>query len=86
MARTDGGTILTDGGRSRGDDLLDGFFFEPTVLDELTPDRRLASEGRYGRFFTYLAFETVDEAVKIANSTEYGLIAGIWTNHINNAH
>lgn len=86
VARTDGGTILTGGGRPRVDDLPDGFFFEPTVLDDLTPEHRLAREEIFGPVLTVLAFETVDEAVKIANSTEYGLIAGIWTNDINKAH
>ena len=86
VARTDGGTILTGGGRPRVDDLPDGFFFEPTVLDDLTPEHRLAREEIFGPVLTVLSFETVDEAVKIANSTEYGLIAGIWTNDINKAH
>ena len=86
VARTDGGTILTGGGRPRVDDLPDGFFFEPTVLDDLTPEHRLAREEIFGPVLTVLAFETVDEAVKIANSTVYGLIAGIWTNDINKAH
>ena len=86
LAREDGLRILTGGKRPEADGLSDGFFFEPTVLDGLGPEHRLAKEEIFGPVLTVLAFETVDEAVDIANSTEYGLITGVWTNDVNKAH
>lgn len=86
FAREDGVRILTGGERSKDDALADGFFFRPTVLDGLTPDHRLAKEEVFGPVLSVLTFETVREAVAIANGTEYGLITGVWTSNINKAH
>lgn len=86
LARKDGLRILTGGKRPETDGLPDGFFFEPTVLDGLGPEHRLAREEIFGPVLTVLTFETMDEAIDIANSTEYGLITGVWTNDINKAH
>jgi aldehyde dehydrogenase (NAD+) len=86
VAREDGLQILTGGKRPEADGLSDGFFFEPTVLDGLGPEHQLAREEIFGPVLTVLTFETVDEAISIANSTEYGLITGVWTNDVNKAH
>lgn len=56
------------------------------MLDGLTFDHRLAQEEIFGPVLTVLTFDTVHEAIDIANGTEYGLITGIWTNDINKAH
>lgn len=86
LAEKDGVSILTGGRRPEADGLSDGFFFEPTVLDGLTFDHRLAQEEIFGPVLSVLTFDTVHEAVEAANGTEYGLITGIWTNDINKAH
>ncbi len=86
LAKTNGVDILTGGERPEADGLSDGFFLKPTVLDGLAPDDRLAQEEIFGPVLSVLTFETVQEAVSIANGTEYGLIAGVWTNDVNKAH
>jgi aldehyde dehydrogenase (NAD+) len=86
LAKEDNVRILTGGGKPEPNGLPDGFFFEPTVLDGLNPDHRLAKEEIFGPVLAVLTFETVGEAAAIANSTEYGLITGIWTNDISKAH
>jgi aldehyde dehydrogenase (NAD+) len=86
LAKEDNVRILTGGERPEADGLTEGFFFKPTVLDGLSPDHRLAREEIFGPVLSVLTFETVREAAAIANSTEYGLITGIWTNDINKAH
>ena len=86
LARDDGTEILTGGNKAGSDGLSEGFFFEPTVLDNLSPDHRLAREEIFGPVLAILTFETVEEAISIANATEYGLITGVWTTDINKAH
>ena len=86
LARDDGTEILTGGNKAGLDGLSEGFFFEPTVLDNLSPDHRLAREEIFGPVLAVLTFDTVEEAISIANATEYGLITGIWTTDINKAH
>jgi aldehyde dehydrogenase (NAD+) len=86
LARKEGVRIMTGGERPQGDGLANGFFLKPTVLDGVAPDHRLAQEEIFGPVLSVLTFETMDEAIKIANSTEYGLIAAVWTNDINKAH
>ena len=86
LARGDGTEILTGGNKAGSDGLSEGFFFEPTVLDNLSPDHRLAREEIFGPVFAVLTFDAVEEAISIANATEYGLITGVWTTDINKAH
>ncbi|MDP9310985.1 MAG: aldehyde dehydrogenase family protein [Chloroflexota bacterium] len=86
LAKQEGVTIVTGGERADGDGLAKGFFLRPTVLDNLAPDHRLAQEEIFGPVLSVLTFTTVEEAIKIANGTEYGLIAAVWTNDLNKAH
>jgi acyl-CoA reductase-like NAD-dependent aldehyde dehydrogenase len=86
LAREERVGIATGGGRPEPDGPLDGFFFQPTVMDGLAPDHRLAQEEIFGPVLGVLAFDTVEEAIETANATEYGLIAGVWTNDLNKAH
>ena len=56
-----------------------GFYVPPTIYDHVAPDSRLAKEEVFGPVLSVFAFTSEDEAVKLANDTEYGLVAGIWT-------
>lgn len=62
-----------------------GFFYKPTIFDGVTKDMRIAREEIFGPVLSVLEFETLDEAIEIANSVEYGLSSSIYTNNINNA-
>ncbi|MEJ8837330.1 aldehyde dehydrogenase family protein [Ramlibacter sp. AN1133] len=55
-----------------------GFFFPPTVLHEVTPQMAIAREEVFGPVLVVLAYDSVDEAVAIANGTDYGLAATVW--------
>lgn len=60
--------------------LADGFFVAPTLLADVTPKMRVAQEEIFGPVACVMPFETEDEAVAIANSTEFGLLAAVYSN------
>ncbi|MFF2083240.1 NAD-dependent succinate-semialdehyde dehydrogenase [Nocardia sp. NPDC058176] len=62
-----------------------GFFFEPTVLDEIPADARILREEIFGPVAAITGFDTEDEAVAAANSTEYGLAAYFYTRDLDRA-
>ncbi len=71
-----GATVLA-GGRARPD--LGPFFFEPTVLGDVTPDMECFAEETFGPLVSIYRFGTDDEAVEAANATRYGLNASVWS-------
>lgn len=71
------GARLLAGGNPRTD--LGPLFFEPTVLEAVTPDMRVYGEETFGPLVTLYSFATEDEAVELANDTGYGLNASIWS-------
>lgn len=77
----DGATCRV-GGHSRGP----GYFVEPTVFSDVSADNRVAKEEIFGPVLAVQPFDSVEEVVKIADSTEFGLAAGIWTRDIGKAH
>ncbi len=76
-ARGEGAELVCGGGAPRG--LGDGFFVEPTVFTGVTRDMRLAREEVFGPVAAVFPFDTEQEAIRLANDTEYGLAGGIWT-------
>lgn len=62
-----------------------GWFLEPTVLTGVTPDMAIAREEVFGPVLTVLTYKTDDEAIAIANGTEYGLVGGVFTKDIDAA-
>ena len=81
--KQDGAALIKGGKRMSGDGLDRGFFFEPTVFDSVQNGMRIAQEEIFGPVLSVITFETVDEAIKIANETTYGLGAGIWSRDVN---
>jgi 4-(gamma-glutamylamino)butanal dehydrogenase len=63
-----------------------GTFLQPTVFDQVGPEMRLAREEIFGPVLSVLTFATVEEAVRLANATRYGLAAGLWTSDLSTAH
>ncbi len=78
-----GATALRGGGRVAG---MAGHFFQPTLLTGVTPDMPIAREEIFGPVLSIMTFESDEEAVHIANGTNYGLAAGIFTKHLDRAH
>lgn len=77
-----GATVATGGKPVDGP----GNFFEPTVIDHLNPQAALMREEIFGPLLAVIRFETEDEAVDLANSTEYGLISYVFTENIHRGH
>jgi aldehyde dehydrogenase (NAD+)/betaine-aldehyde dehydrogenase len=86
QAGIDGGaTLLAGGGRPAGAQFERGYWLEPTVFGNVTPDMRIGREEIFGPVLSIFRWKDEDEAIRIANSTEYGLTASIWTNDIKSA-
>lgn len=81
----DGATAVTGGGRSQATDLAKGYFIEPTLLDRVARGSVLEQEEIFGPVLTVTTFESVEEAIAIANGTPYGLVTGIWTRDLSKA-
>src|ERR1700730_13900852 len=80
--KADGATALTGGGRF-GDR---GYFVEPTVLTNTRPEMKVVREEIFGPVLVAAPFSDLDEIAAVANDSEYGLGAGIWTKDISKAH
>jgi gamma-glutamyl-gamma-aminobutyraldehyde dehydrogenase len=63
-----------------------GYFIEPTIFDQVTPDMTIAKEEIFGPVLSVLTCSSEEEAVAMANDTEYGLHASLWANDVNLVH
>lgn len=87
LAKEEGGTILCGGNRVEPEGRCkNGWFIEPTVIEGLKYDCRTNQEEIFGPVVTLIPFETEEEVLMMANSTEYGLASIIWTNNLSRAH
>lgn len=86
LAVSEGAQLVCGGGRPTDPGLQEGFFHEPTVLTNVTNDMRVAREEIFGPVLSVIPFDTEEEAVRIANDTQFGLAAGIWTQNLQRAH
>jgi betaine-aldehyde dehydrogenase len=75
----EGATLKLGGNRRQ---TQQGRFFEPTVFDSVNPEMTIAKEEIFGPVLSVISFETAEDALEIANSTAYGLSAGVWTRNI----
>ncbi|WP_026736388.1 aldehyde dehydrogenase family protein [Fischerella sp. PCC 9605] len=77
------GANLLCGGHRVGDR---GFFIEPTVFANVKNDMKIAQEEIFGPVMSIIKFKDIDEVIHLANTTMYGLAAGVWTKDITKAH
>ena len=83
IGHEDGATLLCGGGRAVGEGLDNGYFVEPTVFDHVTPDMRIAREEIFGPVLSIMRVKDLDEAMIVANDSEYGLSSSIFSNDYN---
>ena len=84
-ADADGARRMLGGGRAKGADFERGFWIEPTIYADVTPKLRLWQQEVFGPVLAVGKWREFDEAVTMANSTEYGLTGAVWTNDITQA-
>lgn len=81
-----GGAVASSGGRrASGAGLDSGYFVEPTVFSDVDPSSELAQEEVFGPVLAIIPFADEAEALTIANGTEFGLAAGVWTTDLSRA-
>jgi len=77
---------LAFGGQRLGGKLASGFFVEPTVFANVTNEMTIAREEIFGPVVSLIPFDTMEDALRIANDTPYGLGGGVWTQNLATAH
>jgi betaine-aldehyde dehydrogenase len=85
-AREEGARVVAGGARPDDPALAEGFFYRPTVLADCHAGMRVVREETFGPILTVERFSTEEEAIALANGTEYGLAGAVWSNDLAKAH
>ena len=87
LARAEGANVVTGGGTPKFDDARDqGFYVQPTILTGLPSSARCVKEEIFGPVCHIAPFDSEEQAVALANDTQYGLAASIWTSNLQRGH
>lgn len=84
QARQEGGSVLTGGTRILEE--TGGTYMAPTIVTGIRPEMTLFREEVFGPVLSVTTFKTEEEAVRLANATEYGLASAVWTSNLSRAH
>lgn len=85
-ATSSGAELLAGGERVEHPDYPNGYFYKPTLLGGLAPDEEIVQSEVFGPVLAVLPFATENDAVMLANSSRFGLAAGVWTQDVKRAH
>ena len=85
VAQREGAKVLMGGEIAKEEEFQHGYFFQPTVLDQVTPDLRIAREEIFGPVVGLMEVDSFAEAIKILNNTPYGLSSSVYTRDVNRA-
>jgi aldehyde dehydrogenase (NAD+) len=82
IGKQEGARLLTGGSAYDADACADGYFFQPTIFDRVTPNMRIAQEEIFGPVLSIIEVESFETAIKVLNGTRYGLSSSIYTRDV----
>jgi alpha-ketoglutaric semialdehyde dehydrogenase len=85
IGKKEGAKLVTGGKIYSEGDAAKGWFYEPTIFTDVTPEMRIAKEEIFGPVLSILKIRTVDEAIAVLNNTPYGLSSSMYTTNVNSA-
>ncbi len=86
LGREQGARAVTGGQRLTSGNLAQGYYVEPTVFADVQDDMRIAREEIFGPVISALPFDTLEEVIRRANDSSYGLGSGVWSRNVNTIH
>lgn len=83
IGQEEGAKLVLGGKPYREGEAKDGWFYQPTIFTEVTPDMRIAREEIFGPVLSVIRVKTFEDAIRIMNDSSYGLSSSIYTNNVN---